>query len=203
MKLTKKNISIILNIAIVILEIWAFIVTIVVSGKLTPSFYTEESNFLAMVSSALFVFFTLFKKEVPKWVSYLKYMATIGLVLTILVVIFILCPENGNNFAFMLFYKSLVVHHFLAPIISFITFVFFDGVKFSTIKDNFIGMIFTLVYGFIIMPLNIMKMIEGPYPFLMVYKQPVWKSILWVVFLLSFAYAIGYIIRKLQCRVNK
>lgn len=203
MKLTKRNISLFLNICIVIMEIIAFIVTVKVSGKLTPSFYTEESNFLAMVSSALFVFFALFKKEIPKWVSYLKYMATIGLVLTILVVIFILCPENGNNFGFMLFYKSLLVHHFLAPIISFITFVFFDGVKFETIKDNFIGMIFTLIYGVIIMPLNILKYIEGPYPFLMVYQQPVWKSILWVVFLLSFAYAIGYVIRKLQCKVNK
>lgn len=203
MKITRRNISIFLNVTLVILEIWAFIVTIAVSGKLTPSYYTEESNFLAMISSSLFVYFALTKKNIPKWVSYLKYMATIGLVLTILVVVFILCPENGNNYTFMLFYKSLVVHHFLAPIISFITFVFFDGVKFTTIKDNFIGMIFTLIYGFIIIPLNIMKVLEGPYPFLMVYKQPVWKSILWVVFLFSFAYAIGYIIRKLQCKLNK
>lgn len=203
MKITKRNISILLNISIVIMEIIAFIVTIQYRGKITPEYYTEQSNFLAMISSALFVYYAIFKKDIPKWVTYLKYMATIGLVLTILVVIFILCPENGNNFVFMLFYKSLLVHHFLAPIIGFITFVFFDGVKLTCIKDNFIGMIFTLVYGIIIMPLNIMKVIDGPYPFLRVYHQPVWKSILWVVFLLSFAYAIGYVIRKLQCRVNK
>ena len=203
MKLSKRNIAIALNILLVICEIWAFVVTFQEMGKLTPMYYTEESNFLAMISSILFVFFALTKKEIPKWVVYLKYMATIGLVLTILVVIFILCPQSGNNYGFMLFYKSLFIQHFAGPILYFISFVFLEGVKVSTVKDNFIGMIFTLIYGFIIMPLNVMKVIEGPYPFLMVYQQPVWKSVFWVVFLLTFAYMIGFVIRKLSTKFNK
>ncbi|MDO4996845.1 MAG: hypothetical protein Q4E69_06660 [Bacilli bacterium] len=203
MKLSKRNVAIALNILLVICEIWAFVVTFQEMGKLTPMYYTEESNFLAMISSILFVFFALTKKEIPKWVSYLKYMATIGLTLTILVVIFILCPQNGNNYVYMLFYKSLFIHHFAGPILYFILFVFLEGNKISTVKENFIGMIFTLIYGAIIMPLNIMKVIEGPYPFLMVYKQPVWASILWVAFLLSFAYMIGFVIRKLSCKFYK
>lgn len=203
MKINKKKISIFLNLTIVIMEIIAFIVTIQERHKITFEFYTEESNILALVTSLLFLIYLLKNNKVPKWLGYLKYMSTIALVLTILVVIFILCPDNDFNFGFMLFYKSLLVHHFLAPIISFITFVFFDEIKVNTIKENFIGVLFTLLYGIVIIPLNIIRVIEGPYPFLLVYEQPVWKSIIWVIFLLGFAYIIGLVIRKLQNLFNK
>lgn len=198
MKLNKKNIAIILNLAIVIMEIIGFIVTIQERHKITVEFYTEDSNLLALFSSSLFLIYTLLKKEMPKIVKYLKYMSTICLTLTILVVIFVLCPSQGNNFVFMLFYKSLFVQHFLAPIVSLITFIFFDGLSVDSKIENFIGTSITLLYGIIILPLNILRIIEGPYPFLLVYEQPIWATILWIIGLLGFAYIIGFGIRKLQ-----
>lgn len=49
--------------------------------------------------------------------------------------------------------------------------------------------------------LNVLKIVEGPYPFLLVYKQPVVHSILWTVVILAITYAIALILKKVNGKV--
>ena len=43
---------------------------------------------------------------------------------------------------------------------------------------------------------------EGPYPFLMVYKQPVWASVLWLIAIPGGAYLIALLLYKLSLKVS-
>lgn len=200
----RRKISLLLNSLIVILEIIGFIVTYQIKHKvITYEYYTDLSNLLMMFTAFIFTIFLLMKKKIPRWLELLKYSSTICLTLTILVVVLVLCPMNDFNYGFMLFYKSLMCQHFLCPILSLVTFIFFDEIEITTSKENLFGISLTLLYGIIIIILNILRYVEGPYPFLLVYEQPLWQSVVWFITLLLFTYFIGFSIRKIQSKIKK
>ena len=200
----RRKISILLNLMIVLFELFGFFITYQVKNTfITYEYYTDLSNLLLLIVCAIFLLYLVLRKKVPRWLEILKYSSTICLTLTFLVVVFILCPMNGFNYGFMLFYKSLLFQHFLCPILSVLTFLCFDEIKITTAKENFYGILLTVIYGIVIMFLNILRYVEGPYPFLLVYEQPVWQSVGWIIILLSLTYFIGFIIRKLQIIINR
>ncbi len=200
----RRKISILLNLMIVLFELFGFFITYQVKNIfITYEYYTDLSNLLLLIVCAIFLVYLVLRKKVPRWLEILKYSSTICLTLTFLVVVFILCPMNGFNYGFMLFYKSLLFQHFLCPILSVLTFLCFDEIKITTAKENFYGILLTVIYGIVIMFLNILRYVEGPYPFLLVYEQPVWQSVGWIIILLSLTYFIGFIIRKLQIIINR
>ncbi len=200
----RRKISILLNLMIVLFELFGFFITYQVKNIfITYEYYTDLSNLLLLIVCAIFLVYLVLGKKVPRWLEILKYSSTICLTLTFLVVVFILCPMNGFNYGFMLFYKSLLFQHFLCPILSVLTFLCFDEIKITTAKENFYGILLTVIYGIVIMFLNILRYVEGPYPFLLVYEQPVWQSVGWIIILLSLTYFIGFIIRKLQIIINR
>ena len=49
--------------------------------------------------------------------------------------------------------------------------------------------------------LNVLKIVEGPYPFLLVYKQPIFHSIIWTILILAMTYAIALILKKVNGKV--
>ena len=104
------------------------------------------------------------------------------------------------NYSYMLFYQELILHHLICPILSIITFIFFDNIKIE--KNNIkYGISFTLIYAFIIIILNILKIVIGPYPFLMVYNQPIYMSIIWFILIVGLSYLISIIlIRKKEIK---
>ena len=89
--------------------------------------------------------------------------------------------------------------HTLCPLIAFFAFEIFAPKKFGW-RDVWMATGLTLVYGVVIVVLNILRVIEGPYPFLMVYKQPVVMSVVWIAVIVGGAYAVawGLIVRKLR-----
>ena len=60
----------------------------------------------------------------------------------------------------------------------------------------------TLIYALILMALNLMRVVEGPYPFLRVYEQPVYMSIIWVIVILGSAYGIAFLLASLLNRLT-
>ena len=102
----------------------------------------------------------------------------------------------------MLTYGSMLYMHLLCPIIGIITFIYFDDMSSIDKKDIKKGTLLTLVYAVIIISLNILRLIEGPYPFLFVYKQPIYMSIIWFVIIIGFSYLIGWILHKLKSYVR-
>lgn len=106
------------------------------------------------------------------------------------------------NYGYLLFRNELLYHHLLCPILSIITFIYFDDIKNYTKLDNLLASLVTLIYGIVLIILNILKIVDGPYPFLQVYKQPAIVSIIWAVTILSITYLIALILRILNNKNN-
>jgi hypothetical protein len=195
----KRKYAISFNILIVIMEIIAFIITYKQIHTVAIQYYTEDSNLLALISSLIFLIYLLFNKKIPRWLEIFKYVSTTCLMLTFLVVIFILSPMHNFNYDYMLFTGTLLYHHLLCPTFSFITLIFFDNINVYK-KDYLYSVLATSVYAVVLIILNIFKVLEGPYPFLYVYKQPIYISILWFIIIFSITYVINYILMKLYLK---
>jgi hypothetical protein len=87
--------------------------------------------------------------------------------------------------------------HTLCPLLALASFALLEHDRVSS-KDIPAAMIFTLAYATIMIILNIAKVVVGPYPFLMVYNQPIWASILWCVGILGGAAVLTWGIIKLR-----
>jgi len=195
----KKKYAVLFNLLIVILEIIGFIVCYKYTHKLSIEYYTEDSNLLALICSSLFLIYLLFDKKIPRWLDIFKYVTTSCLMLTFIVVVFILAPMHNFNYDYMLFTGPLLYHHLLCPIFSSISLIFFDNININK-KDYVYSVALTFIYALILLVLNIFKILEGPYPFLYVYKQSIFMSILWFIIIFTMTYLINSILMKLYLK---
>lgn len=187
------TIALILNIAILVMEIYAFIKEFYYNKLEAFKYYTNLSNLFALIASAMFI---IFFRNNYEWVKGLRLIATVMLAVTLIVVITILIPSNG--FVKMVLRGQLMFFHVLCPIISIISFVFFESIPKLPTYWNYIAVIPTILYGAIAIILNIKKVWDGPYPFLKVYKQPIYMSIIWAVVIMGGAFGIGALLRYLN-----
>ena len=199
-------ISLLLSAAIVIMEIIGLVISIRMHGIKLFQYYTQDSNLFAMISFAIGFYFSLrnllVKKSEPRWSVFLRYISANCLALTFLVVIFVLAPTMGGYRA-LLTKDSMLYHHLLCPVAVFVHFVFFDHIEINNKKTVLFAQIPTFVYAVIILSMNIMRLIRGPYPFLYVYEQPVYISVIWSIVILGGAYVISVLILKANNLVFK
>lgn len=200
----KKTMSLILNCAIIILEAISFLPALTSCDFSGLKYYTQDSNLFAFITSTICVASSIIcfiKKENhwPSFVKLLKYMSTCCLFVTFLVVICVLAPMVGKGgYAALLLNGNLLYHHFICPVLAIISFVFFENGIALPKKSIFIALIPTLLYAVILTILNISHVLVGPYPFLHVYEQPIYMSILWCVLILGIALGIAFIVWKLN-----
>lgn len=190
--------AVIMNSLIIVLEIIGLIMSSIEHGFGMFQFYTQDSNYLLLISCVIYVIYGIIHlkkgKEIPNFVKYLKYTATVCVTLTFVVVVVVLVPMSGfSYFIPMLFYGTMLYHHFLCPVLAIITFLLFEVANRYRFKDLFLVMIPTFIYEVIIIILNICKVIKGPYPFLYVYEQPFYMSIIWVIVIPGIAFLFAYI----------
>lgn len=194
--------SFIINILIIIMELFAFLVCYKESGFACFEYYTQDSNLFLMFTSLLYVISLLIcDKKIPHFVSLLKYAATTSVVITFLTVVTILAPVMGG-YKVMLLDGTMLIHHLICPIFSFITFVFFEKHNLNGLKDALISMIFTCLYGVVAVTLNVLKIMDGPYPFLKVYDQTILMSIFWLILMMGSSYLITVLIGNLNHAYN-
>ena len=186
-----------INLVIICLEIMGIIMRAIVSSRTWFDYYTVDSNLLAMLAAAVYVYYTVKGKELPHWAEIMKLSAVVALVITFLVCIFVLAPIYPGGFVAIMFGEHMLFMHTLCPLLLFTSFIVFENNKLSN-KDIPAAMIYTLAYAVIMLILNIAKVVIGPYPFLMVYNQPVWASILWCIGILGGAVALTWGVIKLR-----
>lgn len=192
----------VVNILIIIMELFAFLVCYKESGFACFEYYTQDSNLFLMFTSLLYVISLLISdKKIPHIVSLLKYAATTSVVITFLTVVTILAPVMGGYKA-MLLDGTMLIHHLICPIFAFVTFVFFEKHNLNGLKDALISMIFTCLYGIIAVTLNVLKIMDGPYPFLKVYDQTILMSIFWLILMMGSSYLITVLIGNLNHAYN-
>lgn len=192
-----KIFSMVCNLAIILFAMIGFVLCYYRWGWRLLTFYTEFSNFFALITSSIVYVSQLknFKEDKPMtlWVKKVKYFSTCCLSLTFLVVLFILAPGSGaGGFRSMFLEGPSLYFHLLNPIVAIISFVFFEREPDLSKKTPQFALIPTILYGFIIYPLIITEKILPPYPFLAVYNQPIILSLIWFLILLAACYLVNF-----------
>lgn len=217
----RQKYSLFFNLLVVGLEVISFIIILITSHRIPVEYYTVDSNLLTLISCAIFIVFMIRGREIPRWLKLLKYISVTSLAITFIVVIFILAPMYHFNYGYLLFHNELLYQHLLCPIFGMATFFMFDNFSMDNIlakkprlllrnkteqlksgeltaSDEFYAISFTIIYGIVMATLNIAKVIDGPYPFLRVYEQPLLASIIWALVLFLSSYLVAVCLRKVR-----
>ncbi|WP_410320224.1 hypothetical protein [Methanobrevibacter sp.] len=198
MKITHKNINIIINLLIVILEIIGFVLVFKELGITSLEYYTEDSNLLLLLSSIIILIHISKNKELPLWFKSFRYIAIVSTTLTLIIVLTVLSWTTDFGLYYLLFHESMLYHHTLCPVLAILSFVFVE--RYDNLHTIH-GLYFTVVYGIIMIILNALKIVEGPYPFLLVHNQPIIHSIIWTALIFAITYAIALILKKINGKV--
>lgn len=191
----QRNVSIALSIIIIILEIIALIVCYNSFG-INLAYYTIDSNIFLLISTILYL---ITINNVPKIVQLLKYSSTLSVFITFLVVVFVLYPMYDFNFQFMFLDGPNLYMHVLCPLLAVISFIFFDSNEIeNSLKNNLRSLYFTIIYAIILISLNILNVVSGPYPFLKVNQQSPLMSLFWIVLILGGALILSKVLLFLK-----
>ena len=174
-------------------------------GWRTLRFYTTDSNLLCGIASLLYMIKSFpqlngegkgvvsryFQKkqktgvflaeEKASLITILRFISTASLMVTFVVVLLVLGPENGYAHEFlggMRFYS-----HLLCPFLSL--FLFVTGEEPVPKKWIPYALYATLLYAIPLIILNATGQVSGPYSFLKIREQSLGKTMFWIVTILS------------------
>ncbi len=206
---TLKLISLMVNVLLVIMEFIGLVLMVELykSYNLHPfgwfKYYTQLSNIFSMLAALTVAIFTardLIKNtdSTLEIVRLLKFSSACCLTETLLVTMFVLAPMGMMGGFFPLMFEGPnLYHHFLCPIVSVLSLCVLDKGEKITLRHCVYSMVPTLIYGVVAVILNLTKVWHGPYPFLYVYEQPLYMSIIWAVVILGGAFVITILVRIL------
>ena len=162
---------------IIVCEIWG--ITAVRKKDLLPSmiYYTQLSNVAAMLSAALLILF-----GPSAWITGFRYLSVCMLVMTCLVTIFVLQPLLHDS-KMLLWSRTGFFLHLVCPFLNVISYLFFED--HAGRSAAFIPPAVTLLYGIIMLYMNYIGRVDGPYPFLRIRHQSKKATVLWVLVLLA------------------
>ena len=156
MKTSRQKASLVLDIiiAVMVFYAWARMIfqwgdngTISAGGFRNLRYFTVLSNLLMAAASILNIVYTIIarklNKEVPSWVSKLKYAGASAVALTLLVVLLFLCPVFHVP---GLYSGANLFMHLIVPLIGGLSFVLGGNGKIG-FKDSFISVVPMLIYG--------------------------------------------------------
>lgn len=135
-----------------------------VNGIEAFKYYTVESNVLMGIMSFIFCIFDIKllkgkRDYIPNKIYILKLISTVGVVLTMLTTVIFLAPTCSFGF-FAMFQNSNLFFHLIVPLLSLITFVFFENTDKIRFRYTFIGVITMVLYS-IYYTVNIIAHIEN------------------------------------------
>lgn len=198
----KLKAAFILNFVILILEIVAVFLSIQRHGIMVFAFYTENSNYFALIVSFIFCVGTLkclkSGKPLPKWIYSLRFIATVCLTITFIVSVFIIIPFRPSMTMYMLFHGSSLYQHLLCPLISLFSFICFERTQIISKNNIFYALLPTIIYGMTCVILNLFKVMTGPYPFFYFYQIPWYLSSLSVFGVCTISYLTALVLYKIN-----
>ncbi len=188
----KKKIGLFLNLIIIVLEVIGLYLSVGMLKEQLFLYYTQDSNIFLLIASLLYVI--NYNKDNKKYVSLLKYGATLSVMVTFIVVILVLGPMTNLTYKWLLFDSANLYFHTLCPLLALAAFLFFDDLDIKGNTDSLWAMGFTFAYSVVIIILNLIKVVDGPYPFLHLYSNPIYVSIMWFIILECGTFALAKIL---------
>lgn len=193
-------ISVVVDAMIVFLGILGSVQEIQMNDVQMLQYYTTLSNLFIAFCCGMHICYTIGMAEnrpVPKWFGCMKFYGVVCMMVTFFVVIFILAPMEGR-YSRLLTEGPLLYQHTICPLLSIFSLLLWDyrqiQWKFSM---TYISLLPTAVYAVCSTTGNALKIMNGPYPFLRVYEQPLYMSVIWFVLILSLACIIALVIYKI------
>lgn len=172
-------------------------------------YYSVDSNMLSAAAGILLIVFLIRQriknKPVPVWVTLSYFTAAVCHALTLLMVVFVLAPAFGTeSYGMVLTGYSMLCSYLITPILMIVSALFFLPRIPTKIQEiAHIALLPTELYGLIAVVSNFMLWWNGPYPFLRLYDQPVWDSVLWCAGILGGTYLIGFLLAIAKKAVDR
>lgn len=183
------NMSIAINIAVIILEIIGLRISTSERKWKIFAYYTQISNIITLVSS-----FVLVAARSNELSAVLRYLSSCMLTMTFMITLFVLVPMGGGFRKLMLSGNGLY-HHTLCPILSVTSYIMWEQHSSLWILPT----VLTFIYGIIMLVMNGKGLFDGPYPFFRVRNQSKLATVVWMVVLFGIIAAISIGI----CKVAK
>lgn len=208
-QLRAVRVGFLLDAAIALLGAIGAVLSVLVSDPYVAAlqYYTLDSNLLLLAACAAQAYFEarilLGKRSfVPSWMRLGKYVAVSVTTVTFFVVLLVLMPMMGGLAVLpqAFFQHSALYHHFLCPVLGFVSFVFVDHPSLPDRRVTLYALAPTLLYAAVSILLNIARVLHGPYPFLYVYEQSAWMSALWCFVICGFAWVLAWLVWKIAQR---
>ena len=174
-------------------------------GWRTLRFYTTDSNLLCGIASLLYMIKSFPKlngegkgvvsryfqkkqktgvflaEEKASLITLLRFISTASLMVTFVVVLLVLGPENGYAHEFL--GGMRLYSHLICPFLSL--FLFVTGEEPVPKKWIPYALYATLLYAIPLIILNATGQVSGPYSFLKIREQSLGKTMFWIVTILS------------------
>lgn len=172
----KRNfiLSTIFNAVLIVTELWGLSISLFnwYPGNAFPMpsaadnfrFYTFDSNVLLLVTSVLYLVVSVIsyrkKKEIPGWVMIFKFVATVSVLTTFLVVVTMLLPASGIG---MISWPYFLFAHVIDPVLALVSFAFFEVTPIIKKRKCFYVVSPLAVYTAVVSPLASLKIVKDPY----------------------------------------
>lgn len=168
-------------------------------------FFTVQSNILGGITALIYIIYLIrenkTQKPIPFAVRILRYIATIDLIITFLVVALFLgfIYEEGY---FMLFVNANFFFHFAIPVINFISFAFFEDAPKMKTKQTLWGLLHVFLYSIFYMTIVLTHFHDGGvdiyYDWYAFAQLGIPIAFVCAVIVLALAYGIAFTLYKLN-----
>lgn len=185
----EKNMKAWLYALLALMGMGSVIYSTIVHGPQMLQYYTELSNLFGAAAAGIMAYYLFRGYETPLWLKRFRFIGVCLTTVTFLVVIFVLAPQFG--FLWILFSGQMKFTHTLCPLLSALLFVLYEKEPPLRKKDCVLAVLPTVLYGAVTLTLNYMKLMYGPYPFLHVYEQPWFMTVIWVIIMFGGNYLIA------------
>lgn len=199
-----RVVSIVLNIFIILFEIYVLIINLTESGAGIFLFFTDISNFFALIASCCYVVYFIFffshkNSRAPLGLVIIKYFSCCMMLLTLLVVAFVLASVGGGLCAeFVLFFGTMLFTHTVCPIILIISFIFFEKDIQLKFKYVWFSLLPPIIYGLAIICLDLARVVVAPYTFLRISERSLFLNLVWILALIVGMYCLNLVIYLLK-----
>lgn len=199
-KLTDRELLILgLNLLIIFSEFLGLALRIYILGSIGLEYYTVLSNITSLLASTFVAYYLIRGRKVPHWVAVWRLVATTMLAITFLVVIFVLPFNMGVPLWKLLLPGQMFFLHFACPVLAMCAMLFVERYRFKS-KDGNVISLPTLAYAIIIMILNGMNLVNGPYPFI---RQLMGGRISYLVIAFALCHLVPTLIASIFYKVQK
>lgn len=201
---TKQKFAILLNLASIGAQIYASTICIMNRGWWAFQYYTMDSNIFAAITSILLIFSLLSKKTVSEKIHNFRYYSTCCVTVTFIVVVAILVPLDGwHTLKSRLFEGTDFWLHTVGPLLNIFSFLFLEKEVELQKKQTYYALIPTIIYAVIAIVLNLVRVLDGPYAFLRIYKQGVLMTFVWLILISGIVFGIALLLRLGNTKIGK